>query len=453
MLNRKDFFKHALKLALPIMIQNLLNTLVNAADTFMLGYVSQTAMSAASLANQFTFVLFCFYYGMSTGTSVLVAQYWGKKDRKTVERVIGLATRMSVILSFVFFIVGFFLPRQIMQLFSNAPDTIEAGAEYLKIVSIGFVLMGISQVYTSALRSTEKVVLPSVIYVVSLGTNVFFNAMFIFGWFGVPKMGIVGVALGTVIARAVEVSICIVFSIFKSDVKIRIRYLFDKAGILFEDFLKICTPSIGNDVVWSLATSVFASILGHIGDDMVAANAVAVVVVNVGAIAMRGFANATTIIVSNALGENNIEAAKVYGNRMTILTGIVGVLGGIVIVALRPVIINYYTSVGELTPLAISYLGSIIYMTTWRLLGEGLNTCWICGCFRGGGDAKFGLIMDTVFMWGVAVPLMALAAYVIKLPPIWVYFVMSLDEFYKMPVVIYHYRKYKWLKNITRDMD
>ena len=336
-----------------------------------------------------------------------------------------------------------------MRLFTDSPDTILAGSEYLKVVSFSFLFMGFSQVFMSALRSVGKVVLPSVTYMVSLAVNIFCNATFIFGLLGMPKLGVVGVALGTVIARIVEVLICLIYSITSKEIRFRVKYLFSKSGVLLQDFLKISAPAVVNDVVWSLAASAFAAILGHIGDDMVAANAVAVMVVNIGAIACRGFANATTIIVSQALGNNQLETAKEYGKRMLHITIAVSLIGCAIILAIRPFMISFYRD--KLTETAISYLGSIMLMTTWRLVGEAINTCLICGCFRGGGDSKFGMIIDTIFMWLVAVPLMFLAAYVLKLPPIWVYFVMTLDEFEKMPVVFVHYKKEKWLKNITRD--
>ena len=206
MLNNKDFFKLALKLAFPIMVQNLISTLVNTADTVMLGYVSQTAMSATSLANQITFIFFCFLFGASTGTSVLCAQYWGKKDLKTIDRVIGLATRLSAVISLIFFVVVFFFPHALMKIFTNSPDTIEAGARYLRVVSFAYLPMGFSQVYLSAVRSVGKVVMPSVTYVASLVTNIFFNGAFIFGFWGFPKLGITGVAIGTVISRFVEMA-------------------------------------------------------------------------------------------------------------------------------------------------------------------------------------------------------------------------------------------------------
>ena len=355
MLNKKDFLKYASKLAFPIMIQNLIGTLVNIADTVMLGYVSQTAMSASSLANQFTFILFCLYYGMATGASVLCAQYWGKGDKKTVERILGLAERISLIVSFVFFVISFSVPATIMKIFTSSPDTIAAGSEYLRVISFSFMFMGFSQVFMSALRSIGKIMLPSVTYIVSLCVNVICNATFIFGLFGFPKLGVTGVALGTVIARITEVLICLNYSLRSSDVRFRIKYFFAKSGILFQDFMKIATPAVINDVVWSLASSAFAAILGHIGDDMVAANAVAVMVVNIGAIACRGFANATTIIVSQELGKDNIEAAREYGKRMLRITMVVSLVGCVIILALRPLILDFYRD--KLTETAIYYLG------------------------------------------------------------------------------------------------
>lgn len=448
-LDRKQFLLYALKLAFPIMIQNLISTLVNSADTIMLGYVSQTAMAASSLANQYTFVLFCFYYGLGIGTSVLCAQYFGKGDKQTVERIIGLAARVAILISLLFFVFSFFAPEAIMKIFTDSPQTIKEGAAYLKVLSFSFVFMGFSQVFVSALRSVGKIVFPSALYVVSLLVNVMMNAAFIFGLFGLPRLGVVGVALGTVSARAVEVILCFAYSAAGKDIKFRLKNLFRRSGVLFKDFLKISAPSVVNDLMWGMAATTCTAILGHIGDDMVAANAVAVMVVNMGAIVCRGFSNATTIIVSQTLGENRMEDTKVYAKRMLWLTVIVSLLGCCVILAIRPFMVQFYRD--KLTETAIYYLGIIMIMTTWRLVGEGINTCLICGCFRGGGDAKFGMVVDTVFMWGVSVPLMAIAAYVLKLPPVWVYFVMTLDEFEKMPVVFAHYFKFKWMKNITRD--
>lgn len=447
-LEKKKFLGLALKLALPIMIQNLISTLVNTADTVMLGYVNQAAMSASALANEYTFVLSCIYYGMATATAVLCGQYWGKGDKKTIERIIGLAERVSLIISIVFFAVSFFFPKTVLLVFTDDYGLIEVGAQYLKVLSVSFVFMGFSTVFVSALRSVGKVAFPSTVYVVSLIVNVILNACFIFGLAGLPKLGVVGVALGTVIARVVEVVMCLVYSALSHDIKFRVEYLFARAGILVKDFFNISLPAIGNDLIWSLATAVFTAILGHIGSDIIAANSVAVMVVNIGAIAMRGFANATTIVISRTIGEGNIEATKIYAKRMLLLTLTVALMGCVIIIGLRPLILKFYST--KLTEQALKFLSAMLFMNTWRLVGEGVNTCLICGCFRGGGDTKFGLYMDIIFMWFVAIPIMALTAYVLKAPPIWVYFAMTIDELEKMPALFVHYRKYKWMTDITR---
>ena len=447
-MNTTELYKMALKLAIPIMVQNLISTLVNTADTIMLGFVGQSAMAADSLANQYTFVLFCVFFGMATGTSVLASQYYGKGDYNTIERVMGLAVRFSVIIAVIFTVLSVLFPERIMLLFTDSSETVAIGTEYLRILSLSFIFSAISTVYVSALRSIGKVVFPSLMAIVSLTVNILINAVFIFGLLGMPKLGVTGVAIGTVVARITELVLCLIYSA-KCEIKYRMQYILEKAGVLTQDFLKICFPSIGNDLVWSLATTVFAVILGHMGDDIVAANAVAVMVVNIGAIAMRGFANATTILIGQALGANLIEKTKEYARKLIWLTVYVAAAGCIIIVALRPFIMKFYSD--KLTEVAVAYLGSMMLMTTYRMIGEGVNTCLICGCFRGGGDTKYGLYMDIIMMWFVAVPLMALAAYVVKLPPIWVYFVMTLDELEKMPFIIIHFRKYQWMKNITRD--
>ena len=448
-MNHRAFFKMATTLATPIMVQNLISTLVSSADTIMLGYVSQNAMAASSLANQLQSVLFCTFYGFTAGTSVLASQYWGKGDHETIERVLGLATRIALLISFIFFVAGFCFPTQVMRLFTDDLAIIQEGVRYLRIIAFSYVFMGFAQIYVCVLRSIGKVVLPTVTYVVSLVLNIAINATFIFGLFGLPKLGLVGVALGTVIARFAECAICLVYSQAYSEVKVRLKWMVRRAGILAKDFAHISVPSMANDIAWSLAVSVYSSVIGHMGSDVVAANAVALMALNIGAVVSRGFANATTIVVSRELGANRMDTAKEYARRMLRLSMLFGACGALVMVAIRPLMIAIYA--GKLTDAAIALLRSVLVMRAVQLIGEATNTCLICGCFRGGGDARYGMVVDILSMWLVAVPLTLMAAYVFKLPPVWVYFVMCLDEFEKMLPVFLHYRKFEWLHNITRD--
>ena len=429
------------------MIQNLIGTLVNIADTVMLGYVSQTAMSASSLANQYTFILFCLYYGMATGASVLCAQYWGKGDKKTVERILGLAERISLIVSLVFFVISFSMPTTIMKIFTSSPDTIAAGSEYLRVISFSFMFMGFSQVYLCVMRSIERVVFSAVVTAIALISNILLNAVFIFGLFGVPAFGIRGAAIATVIARGMEFFICVGDNFHGQSVRFRIREVFASNSLLFHDYLHYSLPAFGNEVVWGVGFSMYSVIMGHLGSDIVAANSIVVVARNLGTAICFGIASASAILLGKEIGDNQIEKAKADTTRLCWITFWTGVAGGVLILLLRPLIMNMV----KLTPEAHEYLGMMLFINVYYIVGQAVNTMVICGAFRSGGDSRFGFVCDIIDMWVYAVPLGFLAAFVLKLPPMAVYFLICTDEFVKMPFIYRHYKSYRWLKNITRE--
>ena len=447
-LRMAPFLVMALTISAPSMLQSLISTLVSTADTVMLGYVSQDAMSASSLANQLPHVMSMAFFGLMAGSSVLSSQYWGKKDTDTIEKVLGLAIRLTLLISLLFFALAFFLPEYVMRYFTDDEAVIALGVRYLKIVSFSYLFNGFSNIYVSVVRSTERVVLPIAVYLISLAVNVTLNAVFIFGLFGAPVLGLTGVAIGTLAARVAEVIVCLVYDAAVSPIKIRLRALLTTGKVLTKDFFKVSLPSVANDVLWSLATTVYSVVIGHMGSDAVAANAVAVMAVNIGAVVCRGFNGGATIIISKPLGAGDRETAKLYSKRMLAIAVIVGVLGCLTIIGIRPLIAGMYAD--KLTENALSLLNMMFVMRAIQLIGESINTCTICGCFRAGGDAKFGMVTDLVFMWLVTVPLVLLAAYGLKLPLKWVYLTICLDEFYKMPVPTIHYFRFGWLNDITR---
>ena len=442
-----SFNKSILRLAVPIVLQNIVTTAVNSADVIMLGFVGQNALSAGSLANQVMFILQLVYTGISSGVIMLAAQYWGKKDTKTIEHIMGIGMQLSIFISSMFFIMAFFFPHVLMRIFTNDINLITEGIPYLRMVSFSYLFMSFSQVYLCAMRSIERVHFSTVTNAVALILNIIFNAVFIFGLFGAPKLGILGVALATVIARAVEFTICVIDNFIPKAIHFHIKNILEVNKILFFDFMKYSLPAFGNEIVWGVAFSMYSVIMGHLDSDIVAANAVVVVARNLGTVACFGIADAGAIILGKSIGSGNTDTIKSDSSHFVKITSMSAVVGGIVIFLLRPV----FFTMADLTPTAKSYLGIMLFINMYYIVGQAFNTAMICGVFRSGGDSKWGFFCDIIDMWCYSVPLGFISAFVLKLPPMWVYFLICTDEFVKIPFVYKHYKSHKWLKNITRD--
>lgn len=442
-----SFYRSMFQLALPIVIQNLISTAVNSADVIMLGYVSQTALSAASLANQIQFILTLVYSGIASGTTMLAAQYWGKKDTRTIEKIMGIAMRLSICISIVFAVMACFFPRLLMLIFTSDTALIEAGESYLHILGIAYLFMSVSQIYLCTMRSIERVIFSTAVFGSALVINICLNAIFIFGLFGLPKMGIVGVALATVIARAVELAICLIDSRHFQTIRFHISDIFSKNKVLFRDFIHYSMPAFGNEVVWGIGFSMYSVIMGHLGSDMVAANSVVVVARNFGTVVCFGIASGGAILLGKEIGENRMEDVKKDATKLCRVTFVSGIAGGLLVLLIKPLMMQMVS----LSDLAVHYLNIMLYINIYYVLGQAMNTTVICGVFRSGGDSRFGFICDLIDMWVFAIPLGFLSAFVFKFPPMVVYFLICLDEFVKIPFVYKHYKSYKWLKNITHD--
>lgn len=442
-----SFNKDILRLAVPIVLQNIVTTAVNSADVIMLGFVGQDALSAGSLANQVMFILNLVYTGISSGVIMLAAQYWGKRDTKTIEHIMGIGMQLSIFISSMFFIMAFFFPHVLMRIFTNDINLITEGIPYLRMVSFSYLFMSFSQVYLCAMRSIERVHFSTVTNAVALILNIIFNAVFIFGLFGAPKLGILGVALATVIARAVEFTICVIDNFIPKAIHFHIKNVLEVNKILFFDFMKYSLPAFGNEIVWGVAFSMYSVIMGHLDSDIVAANAVVVVARNLGTVACFGIADAGAIILGKSIGSGNTDTIKSDSSHFVKITSMSAVVGGIVIFLLRPL----FFTMADLTPTAQSYLSIMLFINMYYIVGQAFNTAMICGVFRSGGDSKWGFFCDIIDMWCYSVPLGFISAFVLNLPPMWVYFLICTDEFVKIPFVYKHYKSYKWLKNITRD--
>lgn len=447
MSEKKEFYRHVAGLVIPMALQNLMNVAVQSADVVMLGRVGEKALSAASLAGQVNFILSLFLFGLTSGAAVLSAQYWGKKDRKSIEVITGICLRFSLMMGLIVTAFTMAFPGTIMKILASDEQVRAYGVEYLRAVCISYVLMSFTGVYLNIMRSMERVVVSTVVYAASLLINIIVNSLLIFGLGPFPELGVTGAALGTVVARFAECAIVLVHNKWKNGlITVSPRILFLKNKLLLQDFFKISGPVIVNEVLWGLGMSATAAILGQMGSAASSANSIVQVVRQLSMVVSMGIANATAIMLGKAIGEGKKDLAREYGNRFVKIIIVSGLVGSAVVLLVRPIVM----AVMELTPVAREYLSIMMLLLAAYVWFQAFNTLMIVGVFRGGGDTRFGLIVEIVGLWGVSVFGGFVTAFVFRLPVPIVAAVILLDEYVKLPLVLYRYRSYKWLQDVTR---
>ena len=443
---KRIFYRKLWGLVFPIAIQNLMTALVSASDAFMLGFVSQTSLSAVSLATQIQFVHNLFMLALTIGATTLAAQYWGKGDTDSVEEILAIVLKISMAVSVVFFIAAMFFSGFLMRIFTNDIRLIQAGIPYLRIVSVSYLFMGFSQIYLCIMKNSGRTAKSTIYGSVAVVINIGFNVIFIFGLAGFPAMGIAGAALATTVSRALELLLTIYENMHRSLVCVRLKYIRNSSKKLKKDFWHYTTPVLGNELVWGCGFTMFSVIMGPLGSDAVAANSVANILKNIIACVCNGIGIGASIIVGNELGKGEMERAREYGNRLFKLAVFAGAVSGLILLAVSPVL-RIFT--GSLSAQAHSYLKNMMYICTYYMIGKSVNATVIAGVFCAGGDTKFGLKCDAVTMWVILIPIGMITAFVLKLPIMVVYFIISMDEIIKLPAVYRHYKKYNWVRNLT----
>ncbi len=442
----KIFYKKLFALVLPIAAQNFMTAVVSASDALMLGLQGQTALSAVSLATQVQFVLNLFFVALTIGATVLAAQYWGKKDEESVEHVLAITLRLSILISLLFFLAASFCPEMLMRIFTNETVLIAPGVSYLRIVSGSYLCMGISQVYLCIMKNSGRTLKSTIYGSTAVILNLILNALLIFGLLGLPEMGIQGAALATLLARVVELALVLLENRKKDVVRIRWKYLLTPSASLQKDYYYYTAPVLANELAWGCGFTMFSVIMGHLGNDAVAANSIANIVKNIISCFCLGIGAGSGIIVGNELGRGNLERAKEYGKKLCQASVSFGILSGLVLLACRPLIFLF---AANLSAQAQDYLKVMLLVCSYYLIGKSVNCTVIAGIFCAGGDTRFGLCCDTITMWVVIIPTGLAAAFYFKLPVLWVYFFLNLDELIKLPAVYIHYKKYRWVKNLT----
>lgn len=440
---KRSLRKEIVRLALPIALQQFMTALVGACDAIMLGKLSQDAMSAVSLATQVTFVFNLFMFAFMAGENMFVAQYYGKGDYTGISQVFSFVTKICGCIAVVFLAGTLFFPEQLMRILTNEETLIVLGSEYLRVIGISYVFSGIAQTFLAIMKNCGAVNMSTLINGVMVILNIALNAVFIFGLSGFPKMGIKGAALATVLATVVQFLWSVGYVLCRiRAVKFSLRSCEKK---LFGRFWQKTVPLLINNLAWGIGFSMYSVIMGHLGTDAVAANGIANISKNLVVCFCLGLGNAGSIIVGNRLGADRLQEAKEVGETLTKTAIIAGIVSGLVLVALSP----FITKMVDLTPTARGYLQKMLLISSYYIAGKSVNCMTIGGIFAAGGDSKFGMLCDSVTLWCIIVPLGCICAFILKLPVMVVYFVLNLDEIIKLPVVYKHYKKYKWIKNLT----
>ncbi|MDR1446156.1 MAG: MATE family efflux transporter [Treponema sp.] len=442
------FRRSLIALVIPIAFQNLISAAVNSADIVMLSNVGQSVMSAVSLAGQITFVLMLFYAGLAIGTGILTAQYWGKNNTMAIKRVLSIACIFSVIVSFLFFIASIVFPDSLMHIFTNDEELIMYGVKYQRSLSFSYLAMSLSQMYLAMVKSMEKTHFSAIVSSAGLILNILLNALCIFVLFkGDPEMTIIGVAAATVIARFFELACCFIHSLHSGNVRFSLPIRDNVQKLLLHDYLRYTIPVLANYVVYGGALAASIAIIGHVSSDMVAANAIINVVKNLATVLCNGIGVGGSILVGKYLGSQDIQFAKKAGIKIYKYALGFGVLAGITILAMKPLIFILV----NINIIAQGYLNLMLFVCAFWSIGKSLNSTIIGGIFPAGGDAKFGFLCDVIVMWGIIIPLSLVCAFIWHVQPVILYIVICSDEFIKMPVALIRFRQYRWLNNITRD--
>lgn len=442
----KNFYKKAAAIAIPISLQSLIVIGVNMTDTIMVGSLGENALSGTALANQFITIFHIGCMGISMGASVLTSRFWGMKDIASLKKTITIMLRFCILLSLLFMTATIISPSFLMRIYTPDEDVILQGVLYYKWMVPCYLLLGLSLTCTIILRSVGQVKIPLLASIGAFFINIFFNYMFIFGKLGAPKMGTEGAALGTMIGRLFEfLFICIYFFFIDKKIQYRLKDLFLNCKSIIHNYVLISIPVFISDMLLALGNSAVAMVMGRIGKDFVSANSITVVTQQLTTVFIQGICHSGSIITGHTLGEGKKKKAQEQAYTFLAIGIIIGAIAGVLILAVSNKVVNYYNISEETKEIARQLMNSIAFIVVF----QSMNSILTKGVLRGGGDTKFLMLADILFLWILSLPLGFMAGLVWHLPAYWIYFCLKIDQIVKAIWCIFRLRSGKWIKVIS----
>ncbi|MDO4268816.1 MAG: MATE family efflux transporter [Eubacteriales bacterium] len=449
MFRDRAFLGKAVKIALPVAMQGMLNTVVNLVDTMMIGSLGETPIAAVGLANKVFFVFTLLVFGVVSGSGVLAAQYWGSGDVKSIRRVLGLALMISITGAVCFLIPARVCPEAVMRIFTTSGGAIQIGAAYLSIVAVSYPFTAVTNTYVAMLRAVGQVKAPVVISCMTIFINITFNYILIFGHFGAPAMGAPGAAVATLIARIVECTAIIgVTWATHSPVACRLREMFGYSRSFLRQFLFTTGPVIANEFMWGLGTTMYSLAYGRMGDNAVAAITIATTIQDMAVVLFQGLSAATAVILGNEMGAGHLKLAEKYAKNFFLLQFCVTLSAMAVCFFIRGGIIGMY----NITPAVAADVNRCLLVFILFMPFRMFNYVNVVGVLRSGGDTRVCLFIDTSGVWLIGIPMAFIGGLYLRQPIAVVYAMVTVEEVYKAIIGYIRYRQKKWLKNLNTEL-
>ena len=448
--NDRHFFSQMFKLALPITLQNLVLTSLNLVDNIMIGGLGENAIAGVGLANQYFFLLNLLLFGIVSGSSIFTAQYWGSKDVKSIRKVLGICIITGGTGAFLFSIGGLFFPNEILGIFSKDQNVLNLANEYLRIVIFSYLITAVTFAYSFSLRSTGNVKTPLIVSVIALGINTFLNYLLINGHLGLPRMGVAGAAVATVIARVIELSL-LLWAVYskKMVVAASISEMTDLTAGFVKQFFKVTAPVILNESMWGLGVTMYAIAYARMGTDVFASTNISGTIEKIVWVIFMGVGNACAVMIGNKIGSGDVSEVFLYAKRFAILGPATAILAGIVVIFISPWALAPY----KVSPVVLDYAQKNLIVFCLFIWAKVFNYINVIGILRSGGDTTFCLLLDTGGVWLIGVPLAFLGGLVFDLPIYYVYALVQVEEVIKLIIGIPRLASKKWINNLAVDME
>lgn len=442
----KEFFQRFIRIMLPITGQNLIMVGISMADTLMVGRLGDVQLSGVALANQLGFILQLILFGITSGGNVLIAQFWGKGDVKSIHKVMTIMYRILAIAALIITTLALFFSRQVLSIFTISPNVIAEGSAFLRIVGLGYIIHCFGACSMMVLRSVGTVKISLYVYLVSLCSNVFFNWVFIFGNLGVPALGVEGAAIATVLSRVIEFTIVLTFLIKRENlIRYRFRMFFARKLGILRNFVKNSGPVVINEFLWGMGASTIAVIVGRMGTEFTAANSICSVLMQLVSIGIFGAGNASAVIIGNTVGSGRYQLARARAMKLIVISFGLGVFAMLLMLVLKKPILSLY-SISDVSKI---YANQMMTVYAFLALFQAFGMVALVGVLRGGGDTRFVALVDVLSIWLIAIPLGFLSGHVWKWSVPAVYLMLKCDELVKVSLALPRLLRGKWIRDLT----